>query len=166
MLIILGTFSFKRKLPDIFTCIQRQSTENQKQATKRDNEMQILIDIVLKGWPQRRAKVPPEEKAILELSRWNNFRRRNIIQRSKFDSTKIFKERNASYPSWLYVACQRLVILERCGVCEVKQTVRNCTVCAHNQRANVKEPLIPGIIPDRPWSRVSADIMELSCHNW
>ena len=45
---------------------------------------------------------------------------------------------------------------------DVEQTVRNCTVCAQNQRANVKEPLIPGIIPDRPWSHVSADIMELN----
>ena len=36
------------------------------------------------------------------------------------------------------------------------------TVCAQNQRANVKESLIPGVIPDRPWSHVSADIMELN----
>ena len=47
-------------------------------------------------------------------------------------------------------------------VSEVEQSVRNCTVCAQNQRANVKEPFIPGIIPDRPWSHVSADIMELN----
>ena len=34
------------------------------------------------------------------------------------------------------------------------------TLCAKNQKANDKEPLMTGIISDKPWSHVSADIME------
>ena len=39
--------------------------------------------------------------------------------------------------------------------------VVNCTVCAQNQNANAKQPLMPIDVPDRPWSHITCDIMEL-----
>ena len=44
---------------------------------------------------------------------------------------------------------------------DVEQTVVSCTVCAQNQNANAKEPLMPIEVPDRPWSHIACDIMEL-----
>ena len=44
---------------------------------------------------------------------------------------------------------------------DVEQTVVSCTVCAQNQNANAKGPLMPIEVPDRPWSHIACDIMEL-----
>ena len=147
------------------------SKDNQlkiKQATKQDNEMQILRDIVLKGWPQRRAQVPPEIRPY-----WNFRDEITFVEEMLFKGQKLIVPKSLR-KEMLAIIHESHLGINKCKsrarnslfwigmVSEVEQTVRNCTVCAQNQRANVKEPLIPGIIPDRPWSHVSADIMELN----
>ena len=147
------------------------SKENQlkiKNATKQDEEMQILRDTVLKGWPQRKDQVPPIIRPY-----WNFRDEITFVEEMLFKGQKLIVPKSLR-KEMLAIIHESHLGINKCKsrardslfwigmASEVEQTVRNCTVCAQNQRANVKEPLIPGIIPDRPWSHVSADIMELN----
>ena len=147
------------------------SKENQlkiKNATKQDEEMQKLRDIVLKGWPQRKDQVPPIIRPY-----WNFCDEITFVEEMLFKGQKLIVPKSLR-KEMLAIIHESHLGINKCKsrardslfwigmASDVEQTVRNCTVCAQNQRANVKEPLIPGIIPDRPWSHISADIMELN----
>ena len=147
------------------------SKDNQlkiKNATKQDEEMQILRDTVLKGWPQRKDQVPPIIRPY-----WNFRDEITFVEEMLFKGQKLIVPKSLR-KEMLAIIHESHLGINKCKsrardslfwigmASDVEQTVRNCTVCAQNQRANVKEPLIPGIIPDRPWSHVSADIMELN----
>lgn len=43
---------------------------------------------------------------------------------------------------------------------DIENTVASCETCATYQRQNQKEPLIPHPVPERPWSKLGADIFE------
>ena len=43
---------------------------------------------------------------------------------------------------------------------DIQDTVSNCPVCAKLQRPN-KEPLIPSVLPERPWQKLGSDLFEL-----
>ena len=147
------------------------SKDNQlkiKNATKQDEEMQILRDTVLKGWPQRKDQVPPIIRPY-----WNFRDETTFVEEMLFKGQKLIVPKSLR-KEMLAIIHESHLGINKCKsrardslfwigmASDVEQTVRNCTVCAQNQRANVKEPLIPGIISDRPWSHVSADIMELN----
>ena len=130
--------------------------------------MQMLRDIVLKGWPQPEDQVPPEIRPY-----WNFRDEITFVEEMLFKGQKLIVPKSLR-KEMLAIIHESHLGINICKsrtrdslfwigmVSEVEQTVRNCTVCAQNQRTNVKEPLIPGIIPDKPWSHVSADIMELN----
>ena len=44
---------------------------------------------------------------------------------------------------------------------DVKDIIDKCSVCADYQSGNLKQPMQTQKIPDRPWSRLSADIFTL-----
>ena len=43
---------------------------------------------------------------------------------------------------------------------DIQDTVSNCSVCAKLQTPN-KEPLIPSVLPERPWQKLDSDLFEL-----
>ena len=45
---------------------------------------------------------------------------------------------------------------------EIKEKVESCHFCQENRAAQRKEPLIPSVLPDRPWQKVSTDLFELA----
>ena len=49
---------------------------------------------------------------------------------------------------------------------EIKESVANCQICADFQAHNPRQPLQTHEIPDRPWSRVVADLFSLHGKNY
>ena len=138
------------------------SKDNQlkiKKATKQDQEMQMLRDTGLKGWPQRKDKFLPEIRPY-----WKFRDEINFVEEMLFKGQKLIVPKSLRKEMWAIIHESHLGI-NQCKsrarallfwigmVSEAEQTIRNCTVCAQNHTANIKEPLINGIIPDRPWSR-------------
>ena len=48
---------------------------------------------------------------------------------------------------------------------EIKESVANCQICVDFQARNPRQPLQTREIPDRPWSRVAADLFSLHGKN-
>ena len=44
---------------------------------------------------------------------------------------------------------------------QIDQLVRHCQICI-KEKKNAAEPLIPSILPDRPWQKVCTDLFELN----
>ena len=44
---------------------------------------------------------------------------------------------------------------------DIALVVSSCSVCNKYRYKNTKEPLLPHSIPDRPWSKVGADLFEI-----
>ena len=49
---------------------------------------------------------------------------------------------------------------------EIKALVERCTVCAEFQAKNARQPMQSHQIPDRPWSKVAADLFTVSGNNY
>lgn len=48
---------------------------------------------------------------------------------------------------------------------QISELVLNCRACI-KERANVKEPLMPSKLPDRPWQKLGADLFTLNNNNY
>ena len=44
---------------------------------------------------------------------------------------------------------------------QIEQLVQNCSICI-KERSNRSEPLIPSVLPDRPWQKLAADMFQLN----
>ena len=49
-----------------------------------------------------------------------------------------------------------------CNSKEIKEKVESCHFCQENQAAQRKEQLMPAVLPDRPWQKVSTDLFALA----
>ena len=146
------------------------SRENQlkiQKATEEDREMQILRDTVLNGWRERRDQVPMEIRPY-----WNFRDEITIAENLLFKSQKLIVPKSLR-KEMLAIIHESHLGINKCksrardclfwiGMAkDFEQTVVSCTVCAQNQNANAKESLMPIEVPDRPWSHIACDIMEL-----
>lgn len=48
---------------------------------------------------------------------------------------------------------------------QINELVKNCTTCI-KERANSVEPLMPSVLPERPWQKVGADLFTLNNSNY
>ena len=46
----------------------------------------------------------------------------------------------------------------------IENFTKKCKICEKYARRNIKEPLKPYKLPDRPWQRISADIFSYAGH--
>lgn len=49
---------------------------------------------------------------------------------------------------------------------EINKLVSSCQVCAELRRTQQMEPLIPTVLPERPWKRIAMDLCEHKHHNY
>ena len=137
-----------------------------REATALDNELQQVIDMTISGWPVYAKDVPSDLVKFHEL--------RGHLSVS--DGLLLFDDR-------IYVpqSMQKCVLsklhdghqgITKCrerartsvywiGLSsDIKNTVESCEHCQKFQKANRKEPLMPIPIPERPWSRIAADLCD------
>ena len=49
---------------------------------------------------------------------------------------------------------------------QIEDVVLQCQICSTHQRSNTKEPMLPHMIPERPWSQVGADLFQFNSQNY
>lgn len=49
---------------------------------------------------------------------------------------------------------------------DIEDRVKSCEICAKHQNVNAKEPMIMPEIPDRPWSKIAADLFEYQSQHY
>ena len=132
--------------------------------TARDPSLQVLMRIVLMGWPEHKKDVPLETHPYFnsrdELSVQNGLLfkgerviipvnlRQDVIQQIHHSHLGIegslCRAREAFY--WPLMNA------------EIKDAISKCTICNTLKLEQCQEPLRPHEVPDRPWSKVGTDL--------
>ena len=137
-----------------------------QKATANDSVMQVLQDVVLEGWPDKRADVP------LEIRQYWTFRE----EISCIDGL-LFKGQKLIVPHALRAQMLEKIHESHQGIVKSKQRARDllfwpgmmtqieeqvakCFKCSQYQTAHAKEPMIITETPERPWSKIAADLFE------
>ena len=135
-----------------------------KEATKEDETLCRLKATIEKGWPTHRKSAEPSIRQY-----WG------IRDELHVAEHLIFKDERVVIPS-----CMRADVLkkvhethlgiEKCkararasmywpGMTnDIEEMIAKCPTCAKFKPRNKKEPLMPHDVPDRPWSKIGADI--------
>ena len=121
------------------------------------------------GWPKTKGRVPFEVKPYWQfrndITCIDNILFKGykvIIPYSKREEMlKLIHESHLSIVKCK--ACAREFMYWPGMVSQIQDTVEKCKICAlNNKKANHKEPMIPSHLPDRPSSKIGADLFELN----
>ena len=138
-----------------------------QKCTGQDPILQTFKESVLAGWPERREQAPEQIRDY-----WNYRDEISVYNGVLFKSSRVIIPR-VMRPNTLSRIHSSHQGAESClrkardlvfwpGMSkDVKDIVDKCSVCADYQSGNPKQPMQTQKIPDRPWSRLSADIFTL-----
>ena len=142
-----------------------------RKATEKDPELRALKRIVQTGWPANRSDTPLETRAYWsfrdELSCYDGLLFRGeqlIIPASERANTE--KLHQAHLGIELTLRRARDVIFWPGMSEQITEMVSKCSLCLEYRNSQCKEPMLPHEIPDRPWSKLGADLFELHHENY
>lgn len=134
-----------------------------KTATKSCDELQLLQDYILNGWPSNKTTIHRDVmnyykvKDSLTASNSCLYYRNRLIIPHKY-RTKILKRLHEAHPGQ-----QRMIALARNYVywpnidAEIREYVRMCADCAEQAKAPIRTDLCSWPKAERPWQRVHID---------
>ena len=147
--------------------ISKDKADEWKRETDSDPVLSRLREVVLNGWPENRAELAPE------LREYWNFRDELCI----CDGLLMKGDRLITPSSLRREMLDKIhsshLGVEKCinraretvywpGVCEqIKEKVAKCEICNKYRNCQMKEPLLPHPVPDRPWQVLAADLFVL-----
>ena len=137
-----------------------------REETSRDETLQMLKDVILQGWPEKRHSLPISMHAY-----WN------IRDELTVQNGIIFKGLRCVIPSSLRAHIKAKLHSSHIGIqsClrrarelvywpamnkEISEYIAACDVCNSYHSKQQKEPLMNHEVPDRPWEKVGCDLLE------
>lgn len=137
-----------------------------KEATAKDEDLQILQDIVLEGWPEDKADVPPElrpywtfrdEISCIDGLMYKSHKlivprvlKNTMLELIHQSHLGVVKNKNRARDVLFWLGMSR----------DIEDMVNQCSICAKHGKSNTKEPMIAMELPTRPWSKIGMDLFE------
>ena len=156
-----------------YLAVTPEKYEQIKKATETDKELNILRNTVLQGWPENKSSCPSEIKCF-----WNYRDEIACLDGLMFKGLKLIipKTLRKEMLELVHethlgtVKCKsraREVMFWPSMSSDIEEKVANCSICAKvNMKMPPKEPLLNHELPERPWSKVAADIFEYKNENY
>ncbi|XP_063962569.1 uncharacterized protein K02A2.6-like [Lytechinus pictus] len=138
-----------------------------REATKRDETMQRLQEIIKQGWPNDKKDVEPDLVSYFhvrdELSTENDL----IFRGERLVIPKAMRREMTLQIHDSHIGVNGC--LRRARECmywpgmssQLKDFVQNCETCQEYGKEQPKETLKPHDVPERPWAKVGADLFQL-----
>jgi hypothetical protein len=156
------------RIHSMSTCIPATPERIQaiREATEVDPVLQKVQQYTSNGWPSHKGTSPPDiqpywavrfeiheddgmmfvgEKLIIPASLKNDILGKLHESHLGMDKCKARARESMYWPN-----------MNR----DIEEVVGNCATCANFKRQNSKEPLLPHSVPDRPWSKLGADLFD------
>ena len=141
------------------------------EATKRDEELQILKQVISQGWPDRKCDVPVEVMPYWdfrdELSTYNGiiYRGERTVIPSELRATTL-KTIHSSHLGMLKCKQRARELIYWPGMNkQIEDVVSRCSACLTHRNKPQREPMVIQPIPPLPWSKVGTDLFEINgCH--
>ncbi|XP_055840268.1 uncharacterized protein K02A2.6-like [Episyrphus balteatus] len=132
-------------------------------STSEDLELQLLKQVVLRGWPENDKMLPEAVKYT------------NLKEEITFEQGLLFKGHKVIVPKWEINKIVRDLHSGHAGVTSsvagarqslyklgqsqsIREYVQRCSVCQQTQRSIVREPQLKGDVPEYPFQLVSSYI--------
>lgn len=143
-----------------------------QQATQEDATVNLLMKIILHGWPEERQQLPLQLQEYFpfreELSIHNGlvFKGHRVVvpQQQRAEILEKLHSSHSGIQSCLRRA-REVVYWPRMNP-DIEKFVRRCSTCNTFQRSQQKEPLVSTEIPDLPWQHIACDIFENNGHDY
>ena len=152
--------------------VSEQRMLNIKRETERDLTLQLLRQQIENGWPNDKKLVPKE---LLPYFHYRD----ELVQ---IDGI-IFRDNRIVVPRAMRREMLDKIHESHLGIVKLKQRARTilfwpginkqiedvvtkCPTCQAYKKAQSAEPLLPHAIPERPWSKVGADIFHFEGDNY
>lgn len=139
--------------------------EQIKAETDKDGVLYSLKSFITRGWPNTRSECPSHLHTY-----WNYRDELTVFDGVILKGTRILipKTIQAAVLAQLHHTQQgpeKCKLRAKGSVCwaiinrDIEYMVKCCSPCQHNQNANVKEPLVPHDIPQKPRHTLGADLI-------
>ena len=144
--------------------ISDRKLEEVRRETELHEQLQLLRDTILDGWPDARNSCPPK---IVDF--WNHRDELSYIDGLLLKGSKIVIPRSlrtkileSIHTGHMGIEkclkCARSAVFWPCMTNDITELVSKCSVCITYRNSNPKEPLQPYPTPDYPWQTVAADL--------
>lgn len=140
-----------------------------KQATKDDPDLSTIIKYLDFGWPDKN-KIPFHLRHFIKLKDDLLvcddllFLGNKLVVPKKLQLFMLQKLHEGHIGMDKVKSRARQVFYWQHMSLDIENFTKKCKVCEKFARKNIKEPLKPYKLPDRPWQRISADIFSYSDH--
>ena len=139
--------------------------EQLRAATETDREMQTLVSLHKRGWPDRKKCLPLEAQPywhakndIYIVDGVIMVNLRMIIPRSR---AEMLRRLHTAHQGIQRSLAHARAVMYWPGLTEdVRMMVESCPSCQEKLPDNQKEPLLPHAVPHTPWAKVAADNFE------
>ena len=147
--------------------ISKDKADEWKRETDSDPVLSRLREVVLNGWPENRAELAPELREY-----WNFRDELCICDGLLMKGDRLITPSSLRREMLGKIHSSHLGV-EKCinraretvywpGVREqIKEKVAKCEICNKCRNCQIKEPLLPHPVPDRPWQVLAADLFVL-----
>lgn len=134
-----------------------------REATLADEELSLLTNYIAHGWPHslpdQLKHFEPHKAEMSLVDGIVTYRDRIVVPRSiRRDVLEILHESHQGLTKCLKRA-QAAIWWPGISK-QIKEMVLSCNICKEKQPAQRHEPLIPSMLPTRPWQVVCADLLE------
>ena len=142
---------------------ERRLTQLQE-ATKEDETLCRLKATIEKGWPAHCKSTKPSIRQYwgirdeLHVAEHPIFKGERVEIRSSM-RVEVLKKVHEAYLGIEKCEARARASMYWPGMTnDIEEMIAKCLTCAKFKPRNKKEPLMPHDVPDRPWSKIGADI--------
>ena len=136
------------------------------ESTAVDEELKILKETILKGWPETRSQCHEATRPywnyreLLSVLDGLILKDRRIVVPRKLRSEMLRRLHTSHLGIEKTLSLARDLVFWPAMTDSIKQKIESCDICNSFLRKNAKEPLTPHPCPLYPWQKVGADLFE------
>ena len=137
-----------------------------RNATHRDDELQVVMDYVMAGWPEYIRDVPHYLRKYYEIRSHLSVSDRLLLYDDRIYIPKSLQQEMLARIHDGHQGITKCLERARDAVywigisAQIENVVKTCALCRTHQRTQRHEPLMPTPLPERPWQRVAADLCD------
>ena len=155
-----------------FLPITDERLEEIRRETNKDQSLQILKSVILKGWPEQISTLSPQVlpyfsmRDKLTVQDGIVFRGERVVIPTTIRSEMKKKVHSSHMGIESTLSRARKSIFWPGMLTDIKQMIEACETCCKFNNNQQKEPLMTHDVPHRPWEKIGTDLFELNNRNY